>query len=325
MSASINELREMYRTMARIRACDELIRKGISKGRLTCFYFPVTGHEAIATGIHHALEKDDNLVITYRGLHHQVARGVPFDQLLGEYTGKSTGFAGGRGGQMHICDPEVGLMLTTGIVGGGLPPAVGLAWAAKIRGDGKVTVCCFGDGAINSGSFHESMNMAAVFDLPVIFMCENNFFAETIETKDTFRGTITGRAASYGMPAETVDGYDPEAVRACVLKAAEQARTGNGPYFIEATCFRFHGHFLGDPMPAVPPERLEAERKRDPFTAFTRRLIAGGEFTEEELSSIKSAADEAAGKVEKATLAADYPAPESLMAPIYASKTMGER
>lgn len=313
------DLLALYKTIAHIRACDEVIRTGISRGRLTYFYFPVTGHEAVAAGVSQALKKDDYLVVTYRGMHHQLAKGVSFESILGEMTGKSTAVSGGKSGAMHICVPEVGLMMTTGIVGGGLAPAVGLALANKVRRDKRVTVCCFGDGAINTGSFHEALNLAAVWQLPVVFVCENNRFAENTPTHLTYRGTITGRAQAYTIRAETVDGYDPVAVYGAVRAAVARALNGEGPSLIEATCFRFFGHYFGDQMLAVPPEQLKAEREKDPFLTYKSALVQLGYFTEQELNDIKAKADAEAKAVLERNVAAPGADPKSVFEGAYSN------
>ena len=293
-SLTREQLMSMYTTMSRIRACDEAIRKQIGRGKLVCFHFSYAGQEAIPTAMVEAIKPDDYFVVTYRGMHHQLAKGVSFSEIMGEMAGTSTGMADGKSGAMHIFDPSVGLMLTTGVVGAGLPPAVGLALASKIRGDGKVTICFHGDGATNTGSYHEAMNMAAVWDLPVVFVCENNRYAETVPTSETLRCTMVERASAYGMHSETVDGYDPVALYEVFKRAVEKARAGEGPSSIDATCYRYFGHYFGDPMDAVPAEELAEEKAKDPFEGFTAALIDTGEFNEGELAEIKSKADEMA-------------------------------
>jgi pyruvate dehydrogenase E1 component alpha subunit len=254
--------------------------------------FPVAGHEAIAAGVAVALEDTDYLVGTYRGMHHEVAKGVPLVPLFGEMMGKAIGLAGGKGGPMHIHDRSVGLMLTSGIVGSGLPMANGLALASQVLGEQRVVVCCFGDGAINSGPFHEAANLAKVWELPVIFLCENNRYSEGVRS-DHFTAceSLQDRAAAYGMPSESIDGYDPEAVYSSVRSAAERARQGGGPSFIDAVCFRFFGHFVGDPMIMVPPEELEAERAQDPVLRYGERLVSSGVLTQPELTDLEGEAE----------------------------------
>jgi acetoin:2,6-dichlorophenolindophenol oxidoreductase subunit alpha len=312
-------LLDLYRAMAHIRACDEVIRNALISGRIMFFYFPITGHEAIAAAMSQALRKDDHLVVTYRGVHHQLAKGVPFAGILGEMTGKSTAMSDGKCGTMHVCMPEIGMMLSSGIVGGTLPPAAGMALASKIRKDGRVTMCFFGDGAINTGSFHEAMNFAAVYELPVVFVCENNRYAETTPTHHTYKGTITGRADAYAIPAETVDGYDPIAVHRAMSAAVARARDGGGPSLIEATCFRYYGHYFGDPMITVPKDELAAEMAKDPFKSFTGQLVESGTFSAEELQRIKADADAEAQAVLAANLAAPPVSRDGMLERTYAN------
>jgi pyruvate dehydrogenase E1 component alpha subunit len=318
-SASREQLHRIYRTMASIQACDEAIRDNVAKGRLIFFYFPVAGHEAIAATLSAVLQKDDYLAVTYRGFHHQLAKGVPFAAILGEMTGKATALHGGRSGAMHVCDPSIGMMMTSGIVGGTVPPAVGLACASQIRKDGRVTVCVLGDGAINQGAFHEAANLASVWKLPIVFLCENNQFAETTPTHHTYRGSITGRAAAYEIPAETVNGYDPSALFGPLSRAVARARSGDGPTLIDATCFRYWGHYFGDPMVTVPKDLLESERKKDPMESFTRHLISQHGFADEELSRIRSHAAEEARAVIEANISAPPVNPDGMLHEAYAN------
>jgi len=219
----------MYETMSKITAADAKIRTLIVSGAVMIQYYSPRGQEVIPAAISAALARDDYVVTTYRGLHDQIAKGVPLPELLAEYLGRRTGTCKGKGGGMHITHPDSGLMVTTGIVGGGIPIANGLALASVLRGDHRVTVANFGDGAANIGGFHEALNMASLWKLPVIFCCQNNRYGEhTKYAKATAVDAIAERAAAYKMVGITVDGSDPVAVYVAAKEAIDRARSGEG-------------------------------------------------------------------------------------------------
>lgn len=234
--------------------------------------------------------------------------------------GRTIGAGRGKGGTMHIAKPEVGVMLSTGIVGAGPPVAVGLAMAARRKGLDRVTVVSFGDGATNTGSFHEAANMAALWDLPIVFVCQNNRYAEMTPTTDTMKlEHVADRAAGYGMPGVRVDGNDPLAVTAALDDALRRARAGSGPTFLECETFRFRGHYFGDRMPYIPADQLQAALAADPVPRFRRRLAETGVCGEAELARID---DDAAATVEAAlrtVLGADSPAADELDRDVYAA------
>src|SRR6185437_8805924 len=216
--------------------------------------------------------------------------------------------------------PEAGVMLSTGIVGAGAPVGVGLAMAAKRKGLDRVTVVSFGDGATNTGSFHEAANMAALWDLPVVFVCQNNLYAEMTPTEHTMKlEHVADRAAGYGMPGIRVDGNDPLAVADALAEALGRARAGQGPTFIECETFRFRGHYFGDRMPYIPKEQLEAAMAADPVPVFRRRLIDGGLCTDEELSRIDEGALTKVEMALKTVMAADAPSIDELDRDVYAT------
>ena len=205
--------------------------------------------------------------------------------------GRTVGASRGKGGTMHIAKPEVGVMLSTGIVGAGPPVAVGLAMAGKRKALDRVTVVSFGDGATNTGSFHEAANMAALWDLPVVFVCQNNQYAEMTPTTGTMKiEQVADRAMGYGMPGVRVDGNDPLAVAVALDDALGRARRGQGPSFIECLTFRFRGHYFGDRMPYIPKEQLADAMAADPVPRFRRHLIVNGVCTDDELSGIDEGA-----------------------------------
>ncbi|MFZ0664974.1 MAG: thiamine pyrophosphate-dependent dehydrogenase E1 component subunit alpha [Acidimicrobiales bacterium] len=267
----------MYTTMSRIVACDDALRAGLSGGRFAFSYYSPRGQEAVAAGWAAATEPADMLVTTYRGLHDQVAKGVELRPLFAEMLGRATGTNGGKGGPMHVVDPDVGLMLTTGVVGSGLPIANGLAWASQLSGDHKVTVCCFGDGATNIGAFHEALNLASVWQLPVVFLCQNNRYGEHTAIADHQKNAhVADRAASYAMRGVTIDGNDPVVVYSAIAEAAAAARSGGGPTLVEAVTYRLYGHVFGDPMGYVDKSELDAAWSSEPTGRFSKHLSDAG-------------------------------------------------
>lgn len=279
----------IYREAARIKRVDERIRELIKAGRLNANYYSPRGQEVLAASVAAVLRPEDYVVTIYRGLHDHLAKGVPLKALLAEYFGRATGSCKGKGGCMHITHPESGVMVTTGIVGSGNVIANGLALASQVRGDGRVTVSNFGDGASNIGAFHEALNLAAVWKLPVVFLCQNNLFAEHTALETCTGGEIFRRAAGYGIPGVRVDGNDSEAMVAAARTAVERARAGEGPTLIEAMTFRFCGHNYGDPGHYIPKELFEERLAVDPVPLLRARLIAEGLIGEPELAAIEAA------------------------------------
>src|SRR5690349_12820314 len=217
----------LFELMLLMKAADDRLSKGISSGEFICVYWPSRGQEAIAASYGVALRPDDQLVTTYRGLHDLLGKGVPLTEIYGEMMGRHVGASRGKGGTMHIARPDSGVMMTTGIVGSGLPVGVGLALAAKRKGLDRVTTVSFGDGATNTGSFHEAVNLAAVWELPIVFVCQNNQFGEMTPVEHTMKiETIATRAEGYGIPGVRVDGNDPVAVTQALSTAVERARAG---------------------------------------------------------------------------------------------------
>lgn len=280
--------RRLYSTMTLAQAVDARLRKGIGRGEFFAVIWPARGQEAVAAGVGAALRRDDRLVTTYRGIHDLVGKGVPLTEVIGEILGKILGASRGKGGTMHITAPAQGVALTTGIVGAGVPVAVGLALAAKQQGSDRVTVVSFGDGATNTGSFHEGMNLASTWQLPVIFVCQNNLWAEMTPIRDTMNiAQVVDRRLAYAMPGERVDGNDPEAVHQAVTAAVERGRAGGGPTFIEAVTFRFEGHYFGDPQKYLPVDELAAAKQADPIPRYRRRLLSSGALSDAELTAIE--------------------------------------
>lgn len=289
---------EIYRKMTQIKLNDDRLIGQIRAGRLVMPYYSARGQECIPAAISVLLTREDYLVTIYRGIHDMIAKGVPPKLIWAELAGRSTGSCKGKGGPMHITHPESGCMVTTGVVGAGMPIACGLALAAQIRGEKRVTITNFGDGAANIGAFHESLNLAAVWKLPVVFVCQNNRYAEhTALSTGTAIQHISRRALSYDMPGMHVDGNDPVAVYHAASVAIDRARNGGGPTLIEATTFRFNGHLIGDPGDYIPKEEYQAAVAADPYPKYRDWLLRNKSATVAELEELEA---ETAADVEAA-------------------------
>jgi len=284
-----NVLLDIYRRMTRIKVNDARIIASMKAGKLTMPYYSGRGQECIPAAVSVLLSNDDYIVTIYRGIHDMIAKGVPPKLIWAELAGRSTGTCKGKGGPMHITHPETGCMVTTGVVGSGMPIGCGLALATQVRGEKRVTVTNFGDGASNIGAFHESMNLASVWKLPVIFMCQNNRYAEhTAYAKGTSIESIADRAKGYNIPGVRVDGNDPVAVYNAAKIAIERARAGHGPTLIEAMTFRFNGHLLGDMGEYIPKEEYAAAVAADPYPKYRQWLTDNKHATGAALDAIDS-------------------------------------
>ena len=280
---------DIFRRMLRIERNDDATRKQIRLGRITAPYYSARGQEVIPATISSLMTNDDKICTIYRGIHDMVAKDMPLRPLWAEIAGRVDGTCKGKGGPMHLTHPETGVMVTTGIVGSSMPIANGLAWAAKLDGSKQVTVAYFGDGASNIGAFHEALNMASVMKLPVIFVCQNNGFAEHTRLENgTSVDFIAKRAASYTMPGFTVDGNDPFDMFAHAHAAIERARAGEGPTLLECKTFRFMGHVFGDDDKYMTKEEKQAALDADPLPAFRQKLIDTGVATEGQLADLQA-------------------------------------
>jgi len=316
-----DELRALYRCMVTIRAFDARIRKGLAAGEFAFSYWPVEGQEAISAGVCAGLRRSDRLLTTYRCVGDAIAKGLPLRELAAELLGRRGGMSRGKGGAMGIHWPDAGLVASTGIVGAGAPIANGVALAAQLRGDGAVTVASFGDGATSIGAVHEAMNLAATWQLPVVFLCQNNLYGEGTPVEMYTRSErLADRAAGYGMPGLCVDGTDPQAVHAAALEAVARARSGGGPTFLEAVAHRLQGHYFGDGMGYVDRERLALARANEPLGRF-RAWLAEGTLAEDELARIdREAAAEVALAVDWASACEGAPASD-LYVDVYAGRS----
>jgi len=281
----------MLRNMIRIRRFEEKLSVLFKRGKLPGFVHLYTGEEAIAVGACSALRTDDRITSTHRGHGHLIAKGARVDRMMAELFGRVDGYCRGKGGSMHIVSFELGIIGTNGIVGGGIPIGTGSAWADRHLGRDNVTIVFFGDGASNQGVFFESMNIASVWGLPVIFVCENNGYTEWTPTSELTAGNIVDRAAPMGIPGESVDGNDVVAMRFAVERAVERARKGEGPTLIEAKSYRWNGHNEGEEAFAGayrPDEEQAAWRERDPILAFGERLVENEWLSRDEWAAIDS-------------------------------------
>lgn len=281
---------DLLACMARIREFDTMAEKVFLSGEIQGFVHVYRGEEATATGICAALRKDDYITSTHRGHGHLIAKGADVNEMLAELCGKSTGCNGGKGGSMHIADIDKGIIGANGLLAAGLTLGTGAAFSAKYRETDQVAVSFFGDGSSNEGEFHETMNLASLWKLPQIFVCENNGYQVTCPVSRTVAcKTIAERASAYNMPGVTVDGNDVLAVLEAARKAVERARNGEGPTLIECITTRVGGHYVGDPSPYVPKEEKATWKERDCIERFSKLLVKEGIATEAEIDEIKKA------------------------------------
>lgn len=319
-------LRWLYRTMYRIRIFDERIVQLFSAGRIAGALHSYVGEEAVAAGVAVNLRPDDAVVSTHRGHGHLLAKGGRMDRMMAELFGRVDGYCRGKGGSMHITDVGLGILGANGIVGAGIPIATGAGTAIALRGGDQVVVCFFGDGASNIGSFHEGINLASVWRLPVIFVCENNGYAQfTPQRMHTAVTDLFGRAQGYGIPGVSVDGNDAGAVAAIAAEAIARARAGQGPTLIEAKTFRWYGHAINNPASAVGRDQAEiaAWKARDPIPHLADALLRHGIARESDLAAMRQAAD---AELEAAVAFADAspsPPPESALEDVYAAWPVG--
>ncbi len=274
-----DQLLQIMRRMLRIRRFEEKLAVLFKRGKLPGFIHLYIGEEAIAVGACAALGEGDRITSTHRGHGHLIAKGAEVSRMMAELLGRSDGYCRGKGGSMHIVDFSLGIMGTNGIVGGGIPIAVGSAWGDKAQGRDSVTVCFFGDGAANQGVFLEGMNLAALWKLPVIFVCENNQYTEWTSTTKLTSGRIADRGTALGIPGEQIDGNDVTVVHAAVAAAVNRARQSQGPTLIEAVTYRWHGHNEGEEAFSGryrPAEEIAEWKSRDPIEQFRARLREWG-------------------------------------------------
>jgi pyruvate dehydrogenase E1 component alpha subunit len=314
-------LLDLYTTMVRIRDFEEAAADCFMKGMLAGNIHLSIGQEAVASGACYAMDKEDYMTTTHRGHGHCIAKGGDMNKMFAELMGKKTGYCKGKGGSMHIAD-VAGLhhLGANGIVGGGLAIATGSALASKIWKDNHVTVCFFGDGASNQGVFHESLNMAAAWKLPVVYVIESNRYAVSTEVhRVTNTKYLSVRAKAYDIPGETFDGNDPTIVYSAVKKALDYARSGKGPYLLEFETYRHQGHYCGDPATYRPASYMEEAHKKDCIVNMRAKLLKDGTATEDELKGIEDAAKNEVAAALKFAEDSDWPDPSEATTEMYSS------
>ena len=283
----------IYLTMVRIRAFESKALKLFEENKLRGSVHLYIGEEAVAATVCSRLTDDDYITSTHRGHGHCIAKGADLNKSMAELMGKAIGYCKGRSGSMHIADFTQGNLGANAIVGGGIPIAVGAALSAKLQKQDRVAVSFFGDGASNEGTFHESLNMASIWKLPIIFVCENNGYGISVPVSEsTSVKDISVRGAAYDMPGETVDGNDVEAIDAAFARALERAKSGQGPSLIECKTYRWMGHWTGDPQTYRTREEVNSWKAKDPIKRWREKLIAAGLYTAAELDQMDQSAEE---------------------------------
>ncbi|MCL1839059.1 MAG: thiamine pyrophosphate-dependent dehydrogenase E1 component subunit alpha, partial [Propionibacteriaceae bacterium] len=316
---SKTKLKELYLTLLKVRRAEERLLEIFASGDIPGFIHVSIGQEAIAAGVCGALTQTDTVFTTHRGHGHTIAKGMDLKKFMAEIYGRSDGSCKGRAGSMHVASKEAGVAGANGIVGAGMPISLGTAFASQYRGEDAVTVAFFGDGASNEGSFHESLNLASLWNLPVIFVCENNSWAQfTAQSSYMKLERISDRAGGYAMPGETVDGADIVAVYEAALKAVKRARSGQGPTLLECHTNRWFGHFAGDQQRYRDPADIESAREVDPLERFSSYLLENKvldqKFIDQAEANLTAELDEAVAYA-KASPKAD---PSDILADVYA-------
>lgn len=314
MKESNEELVGLLEKMLVIREFETTVQKHFAEGEIPGFVHLYLGEEAVGVGACSALGKEDYITSTHRGHGHLLARGGDIKKMMAEIFGKATGYNKGKGGSMHIADVSLGILGANGIVGAGLPIAAGAGITSQILDEDSVTICFFGDGASNRGTFHEAINMASVWNLPVVFVCENNMYAISMPQyrADGRKGQnikdVSDRAVAYGISGVTVDGNDVMAVREAVVEAVKKARAGGGPSLVECKTYRHRGHFEGDPTVYRSDEELEQWKKKDPIDRFVK-ILKDQEIMDDD--SYKELRDKVRGQIDEALqFAQDSPEPD---------------
>ena len=310
-----------YRQMVRIRLFEEQVNELYTRALMPGLAHLYSGEEAVAVGICEALRIDDYITSTHRGHGHCLAKGASPDRMFAELLGKEAGYCRGKGGSMHIADPATGNLGANAIVGGSVGIATGAAFASKRLGNGRVAVCFFGEGALGQGSLYEVMNLAQLWKLPVIYVCENNMYNEYTHYSETTAGTILGRATAFGIEATTVDGQDVRAVNGEATRLVQRARAGEGPAFLQADTYRYSGHHVGDINREYYRSKKEEQlwkSERDPISMHGKRLIEEGLADAAALEKISNEARSEMEDAVKFAVNAPYPSVDQVDEDIYA-------
>jgi pyruvate dehydrogenase E1 component alpha subunit len=309
----------LLRTMMLVRAFDSNLPTLYNKGLIQGSSHSAIGQEAVAVGACLALRSEDYVTSTHRGHGHTIAKGADLTRMTAELLGRETGFCRGKGGSMHIADFSVNMLGANGIVGGNFGIAAGAALSLKLRGSDAVVLSFFGEGALNQGTFLETANMAKIWNLPVIFLCENNHFAMSARPEDMLAvGAIVDRAGAVGISGVEIDGMDVGAVFDAVQAAAARARAGEGPQFIAAECYRFEGHFSGDTMAYRDSAEADLWLERDPIPRQIQRLVSAGVLTTEDVTSMESDVKAMVDEALVQASAAPFPDPQQAWEDVYA-------
>jgi acetoin:2,6-dichlorophenolindophenol oxidoreductase subunit alpha len=319
MDLSRDQLLATYRTMRTIRSFEQTLNELSQAGRVPGFLHLYAGEEAVAAGVCLSLGTNDYVTSTHRGHGHSIAKGVDLKAMMAEIFGKRSGICRGKGGSMHIADVEKGMLGANGIVGGGIPLAIGAALSAKVRKTGGVAISFFGDGATNQGAFHESLNIASILKLPVLFVIENNGYGEAtpVEYHVNVRD-LAVRAASYGIPGVIAEGMDFFDVFEKASTAIERARRGEGPTLLECKTYRYFGHYVGDPLTYRTKEESDKVRAtRDPIDAFEKRAVSSGKVTGGDLRGVDDQVAQAIAEAVKFAEASAPPDPSDLLTDVY--------
>ena len=310
-----------YRQMVRIRQFEEQVNELYTRALMPGLAHLYSGEEAVAVGICEALLIDDYITSTHRGHGHCLAKGAAPDRMFAELLGKEAGYCRGKGGSMHIADPATGNLGANAIVGGSVGIATGAAFAAKKLGNGRVAVCFFGEGALGQGSLYEVMNLAQLWKLPVIYVCENNLYNEYTHYSETTAGTILGRAAAFGIEGALVDGQDVRAVNAVATRLVERARAGEGPAFLQADTYRYSGHHVGDINREYYRSKQEEQHwktERDPIPLHAKWIIAQGFADAAALDRLTAQARSEMEAAVKFAIDASYPGVDQVEQDVYA-------
>lgn len=317
MKNDISNLILLYEKMLTIRRFEERVAKLYADSEIPGFVHLYIGEEAIAVGACANLNKDDFITSTHRGHGHLIAKGGDINLMMAELFGKKTGYCKGKGGSMHIADPNLGILGANGIVGGGIPISVGAGYSAKLRKTSQVCISFFGDGATNEGTFHGSLNMASAWKLPVIFVCENNLFGVSTRINRVSNiNDLSVRSASYGIPGFSIDGMDVLEVEETVKQSVGRARNGDGPTFIVANTFRFRGHFEGEAVNYWEEEELSEWKKKDPLKKLEQILLNRG-ITKDKLESCNNKIEEKINAAVVYARESEFPKPEDALEDLF--------
>lgn len=318
MTLDKNKYADFYISMLRIRRFEETAIDVFSAGKIPGFIHSYIGEEAIASGVCGALEPGDLITGTHRGHGHCLAKGMKMDRMMAELYGKATGYNKGKGGSMHIADFSCGVLGCNGIVAGGIGLATGAAWGNQLQANSRVVACFFGDGAMNRGSFHEAVNMASIWSLPVVYVVEANGWGISFSTHNAINLVdLSERAKAYGIPGVSVDGYDVMAVYEAAQVAIDRARRGEGPSMVVCNAPRMRGHEEGDPQTYRPKEDIEKAKKNDPIIRYSEFLIGQKILSKEELFEIKKLVEEEITQAVKFADDSPYPNPEEALQDLF--------